>query len=361
MKTFEVVTKRSKRKSLLKAVLLSVTGSLIILSSGYWILNKITSDNAWEIQRFHELKNAISYPNIESINWSFIPTSSFTGVYRSDQVKDLAGISLPFEDYESYYGLRLGLYKGSQADNIYGSEDGTAQYTHGSSFKVPVFFNTKFNYSQDGSLLPTQDIQLLSQMPNQVVEVAVTFDKSYNFEEIEALIPDKLKINWYWIGTESQYDTKELPLDAQIGFSPAKNQIESYEEVQKNQEALAEEAQKELSDEEIQQKQEKIKEEVAALTAQENFSNNFSFFQVNLQTALDKGWAGYTVNNGEFDLETDIKTYLAANKDGQSAKFAGVILTGRAEDFAGLERADWIFGSNIGQTLELQPYHHLNP
>lgn len=34
-------------------------------------------------------------------------------------------------------------------------------------------------------------------------------------------------------------------------------------------------------------------------------------------------------------------------------------MTGRSENFKELEKVDWIYASNIGETVEIKPYHQL--
>nr|WP_105138953.1 MULTISPECIES: anti sigma factor C-terminal domain-containing protein [Streptococcus] len=41
-------------------------------------------------------------------------------------------------------------------------------------------------------------------------------------------------------------------------------------------------------------------------------------------------------------------------------EFAGIILTGKAEDFAQLEGKDWIYASSIGASIPIQPYYQLH-
>lgn len=355
MKTFEVVTKKSKRRNLLKTIgmsLLTCVGFTMMTWKG---LAWLTARHANELREYHQTMMEISYPNVSYINWSFIADSEFTGTYYADQVKDIAGITVPFEDFQGVYGLSQG-YEAGQALNAYLSSDEKAGYTHGSSYKIPLFYNIHRNVHQMGGVL-TQDIAALSQMPNRAVEMAVTFDKPYTFDEIQTLIPTNLKINWYWIGTETLHDTRCLKLDAQIGFQPNLTEPETYEEMKQQKKP------EQRSAEESKKANEAYQKKLAELTPSQGFRNSYTFFQAHLQEALSKNWLRYTSierAGEEFDLTKDVEEYLKKNPDGKTAKFAGVILTGRAEDFAPLEKASWIFASNIGQDVEIKPYHQLS-
>ena len=144
----------------------------------------------------------------------------------------------------------------------------------------------------------------------------------YLVEEIQNKIPDNLLINWYWIGSSGKGDTATLTPDTQYG-------LKSYED--------------------------------GKLT-----EKDFLQFSSNLKTALNKGYISdkveTTYQNGKtvkIDSKEEVEDYLSNSKDFRSAKFSGVILTGRAESFAQLENKDWIYASNIGQSVIIQPYHTL--
>ncbi|GGE34279.1 anti sigma factor C-terminal domain-containing protein [Streptococcus himalayensis] len=363
MKTFEIATKKSKRKTLLKTVGFSTVGTLTFLVGGYLLLNKITSENAWKMERFYEMKSSISYPNIQAIDWSFDASSQFSGTFRANQVKDIAGISVPFEPYTGNYSLSPRVVGGRQDMNLYQTKDGKASYTHGHSYKSPMFFNREYDYRKNkeyGSNL-TQDIALLPQMTGKAVEVAVTFDKPYTFEEIASMIPETLKINWYWIGTSSSYNTGDLDVDDQIGFTPNLEQTQTKEELEREQQDFSKKNEKASTEEGEKRYQEHLKR-LAEQDVVKRFENSYTTFYDNLQKVVAEDWQSTrTASDGSrFDLKADIESYLKNNPDGRKAKFAGLILTGKAEDFAPLEKANWIFGSNIGQSIALEPYHQLD-
>lgn len=67
----------------------------------------------------------------------------------------------------------------------------------------------------------------------------------------------------------------------------------------------------------------------------------------------------YRIEDETLSLEDDAQTYLKNNSNYKTATFSGGILTGRAENFAQLEDKDWIYDSNIGQSVTIQLYHTL--
>ncbi|MEW4354244.1 anti sigma factor C-terminal domain-containing protein [Streptococcus pneumoniae] len=359
MKTFEIATKKSKRRNLLKNVVFSTLGTITLLIGVYSLLNKMTSDNAWKIERYHSTIVDIAYPNIDLFSFEFLASSQFNGRYEATQKKDIAGIPVPFESYSKNYSANPRIASGSATSSFYPSWDGTAHYTYANNYKVPVFFNRVYDYSQhtkENQSKLTQDIELLPQMTGKAVEVAVTFDKSYTFEEIESMIPETLKINWYWIGTSSQYDTTYLGLESLIGFTPYLKQEMTFEESEEQIKQLH----KEGSEEE---REKRYQAYLKNSPLEQRFKNSYEHFKERVEQALHNKFLNYAVGNDSerlFTLQEDVEAYLKNNPDGKTAKFSGVILTGKAENFAQLEKAEWIFGSNIGQSIDIEPYHHLD-
>lgn len=352
MKTFEIAAKKSKRKNLLKTSLIA-TGvtltSLVLLNMG---LEQLTSKNAQALRERYDIMQNISLPNIASKLAYFKPTSHYTGFFHVDQTKDIAGITVPYETLELPYALRPIADHRIFPRGVVGPRV-EALYTYGQGYKIPVFYNTKFDYRVDHrQMAVTQDIAHLPQMSGQAVEMAVTFDKPYSFEEIAELVPDNLKVNWYWIGTTTPFDTSlALPLGYDGSSVP-----QSYQDVQEELTKLNKLSGKALQD------YLDSRPEPADVTPEQARQNGYTHFVGKLQEAIDQKMLEYAYGMGDqaYHLSEDAKVYLAANPDAKTAKFAGVILTGRAEDFAPLENQPWIFGSNIGQHVEIQPYHTLD-
>ncbi|MFA9493179.1 anti sigma factor C-terminal domain-containing protein [Streptococcus sp. E17BB] len=354
MKTFEIITKKNKRKHLLKTAVLATLGSSAALLALNFGLSELTARNGQHVRDYYQLMAEVSQPNIDYKTAYFNPTSQYTGTFHVDQTKDIAGIEVPYETLELPYSLRP-LF-GGQSSGGYSDKKGTATYTYGGGYKMPHFFNTAYQYKGESYHQLTQDISLLPQMSGQAVEMAVTFDKPYTFEEIAELVPNNLKINWYWIGTQSNNDTAGLNRDL-FGFEGDPDTPSSYQQQQEDEKNT-----KGMTAEEIETY---YKDRVGQKTtsAREGFANSYSFFVAYLNQVLNKGWLGSTYGgpDGEqMSTSKDVETYLKANPDAQTAKFAGVILTGRAENFSSLEKADWIFGSNIGHHVQIQPYHTLD-
>lgn len=331
---FEKIAKKSKRKNRFVIIGMSIVGAMIVAGVTTKGLVELTAKNGQAVQDYYSRLHTIAYPNVDYNTAIFEPTSLFSGYYHMGRVKDIDGITVPYEDIDAPYSLTQRRSYLLQKTLVTSYPGETAAYTYGSSYKSPIFYNRDYDYSNkmDAHMEKTQDISLLSKMSGDAVEVAVTFDKGYTIKEIEEKIPDNLKVNWYWIGTTySDYDTALLSPENQIGLRLNPYLVRDGQTVDK-----------------------KAQEQV--------WEESYRTFLDNLQIALDKDWLGLSSSTSEgevFNLHTDVESFLKNNPSVTNAKFAGIILTGRAENFKQLENADWIYASNIGQSVEIQPYHHL--
>ncbi|HFI0353217.1 TPA: anti sigma factor C-terminal domain-containing protein [Streptococcus suis] len=324
MKTFEIATKKSKKKHLWKTVGLSILGLLLITGATLKTLQILTANNGEKIYQEHELLSQVAYPNIEYSTYYYKATSLFAGAVHADRHKDLAGVPVAFGDYEYHYDW-LGTYLNFSQDGP--SYKGEIAYDRQTWSKLPLFYNTEKVDTDDFARVPSQELSLVKDMSNQLVEVAITFDKKYSFADLQTMLPQNLKKNWYWIGTDSKEHTADFRIDQLFGFQG---------------EALK-----------VYEPDAELPTEVAAW---------------NPLTPMKKMAEQYNHYIGEYALVTDVKTFLdkfgktdfSKQEEIDKLEFAGIILTGRAEDFAQLEGKDWIYASSIGASTPNQPYYRLD-
>ena len=309
---FEKIAKKNKHKNRLKTVVISVVISLLSILLVVMGMREMTKQTSERMKERYLMISEIAYPNIDYSTWGFNASSEFTGTFYSNRFKNIDGIKVPFEDYQANYSLIVGSV--NQNEGLEEGDNNSSNYTHGNLYKVPIFYNVNAS-AKTVSMEVTQDISKVNEMTGQAVEVAITFDKPYTYQEIKEMVPDNLLVNWYWIGTSSTVDTANLNLAAQLGFSPN----------------------------------------------DDDYTAGFKSFKSNLKKAIKSGAidSQYSIEGETLSLEDDAKTYLESNSNAKTATFAGIIVTGRAENFAQLENKDWIYASNIGQSVTIQPYHTL--
>ncbi|WP_162012853.1 anti sigma factor C-terminal domain-containing protein [Streptococcus sp. S784/96/1] len=354
LSNFEKIAKKNKQKSWVKIIVISTVISLLAVLGLVTTLEKMTSRTGVNVQKRYLKQSEIAYPNIDYTTWGYQATSPFSGTFYSHRTKDIDGIIVPFEKYEGDYFLFLSDSL-NQGERLKSGDNGQSAYTYETSYKIPLFFDTAQQKQTEYKV--TQDLNVVPEMTGKAVEVAVTFDKPYSLAEIAEKIPENLKLNWIWIGSYAPiYSDGDLA--NQFGFTPYFDASLNAKESR----ALEKEidtAMKKNPDANISEIYAKYDKKVTPL---EGMENSYSIFQTNVQDFLSEGY-GSTSRTGEdgkeYSTDQFLKDYLVANPDPKSAKFAGVILTGRSENFAQLKDVDWIFASNIGQSVEIQPYHHL--
>ena len=324
METFEMVAKKNKRKRLWTTVFISVFVSFLVLGLLGKGLAEWASYNGRNLQKEYEIMSEIAYPNVDYDSLYYMPTSYLSGALRSNRFKDLDGVRVAYPAYEANYSL-TGAYTDPTSEGTYSSASGT--YTRSLRQKYPVFYNVNAKQTKDSDPAP-QELGLLKSMSGQLVETALTFDKPYTYEEIQKMIPANLKANWYWIGSQST--------DGENGMALRSDPRTTYG------------ARPDL------------------LTA--DFSASTKEEQLTFLDYLKKADKNQfpTVNN--YPMYNDVEAYLKkfGQLDIREAKnrnqltFSGIILTGKAENFAQLEGREWIYASSIGASTPNQPYYQLD-
>lgn len=342
------LAKKRKWRNRWVTILGSSLVTLALLLAGIKVIDQITTKHGRETADYYTTMSQIAYPNIGYTSAYINPTSFFGGEFISDRVKDINGIRTTFECYKATYGIWGANHDAYMSTS---SDDQAMVYTRPSNYKVPLFYNTKIDYTRPSDVFISKNLDELTyvrDMKGQAVEVALTFDKPYTIEEIQEMMPDNLKYEWYWIGTESDLDTSQLSPSDQLGFSFSEGSDLSYQQF---------EALRTMPNNEAYMKAyNKMVKENGEMTFEKGLDNAFTYFQANAQEALDKGW----LNAVHRTAAQDIKAFLKKYDKGSQAKFSGILVTGRAENFAQLEDKDWIYASSIGQSVFIQPYHKLD-
>ena len=330
METFKIIAKKSRRKRLWKTVVISSFVSLVLLGLLGKGLAELASGNGRDLQKQYEIMSEIAYPNVDYDSLYYTQTSYFSGTLRSDRFKDLNGVRVAYPAYEGNYSL-TGSYKNPTSEATYSSTSGT--YTRELRQKYPVFYNVNAKQTKSSDPAP-QELVSVKEMPNQLVEIALTFDKPYTYKEIQQMIPSNLKINWYWIGSQSEDGENGMALrtDPQTTYGANSTLLNPYPSDGKKESEEAKQEQQTFLD--------YLKE------TDKNFFptvNNYSMYN-DIEAYLKKF--------GQLDIREE--------KNRDQLTFSGVILTGKSENFAQLEGKEWNYASSIGASIQNQPYYKLD-
>ncbi|MDO4667485.1 MAG: anti sigma factor C-terminal domain-containing protein [Streptococcus sp.] len=316
METFEIVAKKNKRQLTKKIITVSfmvIIFCIIVGLSSYMTLRHFTKENFLKIENYYRVKNFINQPNLIVGETKVTKTSQLQGLYTVTEQKDLDGVKIPYQNLESTYWYRdISLRNHIEQENWPLSDGSMGLYHVSSGYKVAQFENVHISEKMRNGEPIHQELPLIHHMENQLVEVAITFDKSYSYDDISAMIPDNLKINWYWFGTHTEYDVNEYDANRLFGLT--------------------------LNSETKGTEYNSIISELKTM----NLSDYFKYSS-----------SGDSAKN-------DLEQYLKEMPTLKEAKFSGLILTGKAENFAQLDGKSWIYASSIGASIPNQPYYKLD-
>lgn len=333
MKTFEIATKRSKRKQRWLIVLLSLF-TLGTLAVGVKILSgKIISNKAREIGTVIEVMDAVAYPNSSSYTWLADGGDWWTGGIKGRRAKDIYGVWVDQSEYRIRFNWLVTKW-GDAGFHTNGTYTAGGRYNLLNHQKIPQFYNINVEYKDNEVISePTQELTYLKDMPNQLVEVAITFDKPYTLKEIKKMVPDNLQQNWYWIGTESKGDSSHWSDSDLFGVSN-----EGFTRLDIDYEH-------------------KLSDGSYDTEVVDAFLSNLK------KVSKLPGQATYNAVTPRDDVESYLKTFghldTTKAEDLAQLTFSGIILTGPSENFAQLDDRDWIYASSIGTTIPNQPYYQL--
>lgn len=303
----EQLAKKRKRKTLFKTVVLALITVLLVVGIAFKGFTYLTSKNGQKTYHNFELLSEIAYPNISYDSLYYQPSGQFTGKVHADRFKDIDGVQIPYSSFEENYSI-----SGTFGTNADEKSEKNGLYDRGTRQKVPQFFNKNVKYKKgEAKTTPTNDLKYVNKLNNDLIEIAITFDKSYSYKEIKTMIPNNIKQNWLWIGTSTELDTSYWPTKYQFGTD--------HETLNTPQIFI-----------------DKIKENLKG-------NSKVYFNNINIYS----------------DLEKYAKKYDKVNNS-DKLKFSGIILTGKAENFKQLKEKEWIHASSIGANIEYKPYYKLD-
>ena len=311
METFERITKKNKQVRLIKTIGLSLLTSAVLVVIIAHILRIIVGYNGQKEFHYQELLSQIAYPNIDSEHYQHM-TGVFSEMIHTERSKDLYGVPVAFTSQDTYYDW-LGVYEDITPNSPIYFKNGDRAYSRETWDKLPVFYNI----NKPSSELQMQELQQVKEMNGQLVEMAITFDRLYSYEEIQKMVPATLKKNWFWIGTNSYKDSSFYRLDQLYGLRPEHLTVAEEQNV------------------------------MEIIETVKNMRVNYL--------------SDYRLND---DLESFLEKYGSTDfsqvEQINQISFAGLILTGKAEDFQQLEKADWVYASSIGITRPNHSYYELD-
>jgi hypothetical protein len=289
--------KKANRKHLLKIIITSIIVVLILLPIFYKTGNYFAAKSSTKLHGKLFLHNAIAEPNIYIDSQVTSSSSMFGGNIITNRSKNINGYVVQWSTLTSSYDwFRVNIDTNELVPGFHWSDTEFYEYDKQTKSKSATFYHPSIKKYYDGV---QNELGEVSEMENHVAEVAISFDKPYTLQEIQAKIPDNLNIVWLYMASPISDESKGPAGMPVYGFELSDNPKESY-----------------------------------------------SSFVDGLKE-YDSNW----------DDET-IQEFLKVNKNKQfsEVKILGVMLTGKTNNFKALENQDFIRGASVGATAQIVPY-----
>ncbi|WP_249598713.1 sigma factor regulator N-terminal domain-containing protein [Peribacillus frigoritolerans] len=289
--------KKAKRKHLLKIIITSIIVVLILLPIFYKTGNYFAAKSSTKLHGKLFLHNAIAEPNIYIDSQVTSSSSMFGGNIITNRSKNINGYVVQWSTLTSSYDwFRVNIDTNELVPGFHWSDTESYEYDKQTKSKSATFYHPSIKKYYNGV---QNELGEVSEMENHVAEVAISFVKPYTLQEIQAKIPDNLNIVWLYMASPISDESKGSAGIPVYGFELSDNPKESY-------------------------------------------------------SSFVDGLKEYDSNE---DDET-IQEFLKENKNKQfgEVKILGVMLTGKTNNFKGLENQDFIRGASVGATAQIVPY-----
>lgn len=322
---FDQLIKKEKRKKLLKTIAISLVTTLVLLFIGFTVINKRMETQFKKAQEMANITDMIESPNLVSRSQYLSVSGRVTSQLKSERFKNIDGYMVaatPLEINFSLFGIGYGSGQNAPLTVPITKTKEIGAFSRENGEKLPLFFNPKHKQTEsEPDVKTTHEAKTLSGFTNHVAEVAVSFKEPMTYAEIQAKIPKNLLINWYWLGMASDQLSATQTVGKVIGIN-------------------ADEA-GQLSSEPLKSK-----------TSGAWWSPNYPSFVAAVKTAAKT--RGYTMNG--LDIYQDALKQVEKYPTLKSAKFAGIIVSGRTENLAKLDDEAYVYATNVGLQAEILPY-----
>ncbi|WP_238653737.1 anti-sigma factor [Paenibacillus piscarius] len=205
--------KKTKRKSLIRSILISVTVSVLVLIAVFigaaQLVDRMSSKALFSEEQYMRISSPNEYGSGYKDNRGFL-----SGVLEMQTYKIIGDVPIPWKNrwlnYNAWwFPFTTGAYGGTGNLTVEDPRMKQEEYEYYRGYnsyngqREMAFYVPGVDYN--GKIL--NDLSELNQMNgDKRVELAVSLDKDYSFEEAKNLLPAGVKPVWYWVDT---YDDRE--------------------------------------------------------------------------------------------------------------------------------------------------------
>ncbi|EUJ47097.1 anti sigma factor C-terminal domain-containing protein [Listeria riparia] len=280
-----------------KKILMTLATLVVLCGIVFVVLLKSVTSSAVQLDEDVLNQSIVNAPNVKLGNQVKISADLFGGKFMYKQMKDVDGYIIPWSDvYASYTNSGDNWYQESAISET----NGTTEFAENTNHKMMHFYKPDGSYQR-----VVNELEGLTGNANKVMEVAISFDKPYDLQEVLGFLPTNLNIAWFWLEAEN---TNELLDMAQVyGF-------------------------------------EGLQKPIPGVATKEVYAANYSNFLAGLDKLQNK-------TSKMADM------YAKYNKlNWSEVQIQGIIVTGQEKNLKTIANHKFIRASEIGATADIVPY-----
>ncbi|NNU78285.1 anti sigma factor C-terminal domain-containing protein [Clostridium estertheticum] len=204
---FDKVIKKARFFSIIRSVITSIlvftVVSFIVLVFNASTLNKLGNDKMSELVYCYTIAHPNSYIGSDQMDDGLVTGELDYVTYRFLGNKPIFDGNNK-ESY-SYIPLINGVY-GDVSGLLHETSSDSEQRYNKVGKSVMQFYHPNVKYDRYKN-----DLSLLNNLgKDKVMEISLSFDKSYSIDEVKSMIPKNITLNWYWVDTYTKSQVAEL-------------------------------------------------------------------------------------------------------------------------------------------------------
>ncbi|MBU3175235.1 anti-sigma factor [Clostridium estertheticum] len=206
---FDKVIKKAKFFSIIRGIVTSILVFTVVSFVGLVFnattLNKLGNDKKAELDNYYRIAHPNSYIGSDQMDDGLLTGELDYVTYRFLGNKPI----VDGNNKESYTYLPLinGLY-GDISGLLYEASGDSEQSKRYSKVgkNVMQFYHPNVKYTKY-----RDDLAMINKIgEDKVMEISLSFDKSYSISQVKSMIPQNMTLNWYWVDTYTKSEVTEL-------------------------------------------------------------------------------------------------------------------------------------------------------
>ncbi|MBX4266936.1 anti sigma factor C-terminal domain-containing protein [Clostridium estertheticum] len=206
---FDKVIKKAKLFSIIRGVITSILVFTVVgfvgLIFNATTLNELGNEKKIELENYYRIAHPNSYIGSDQMDDGLLTGELDYVTYRFLGNKPI----VDGNNKESYTYLPL-------INGLYGDNSGLLYEPSGDSEQSKIYSKVGKNVMQfyHPSVKYTKyrdDLSMINKIEeDKVMEMSLSFDKSYSISQVKSMIPQNITLNWYWVDTYTKSEVTEL-------------------------------------------------------------------------------------------------------------------------------------------------------